>query len=129
MHKETRDMDGVKIYGLCLERLKHQIALAKKRLEGNTLCTRYFLLESYNTGVFDDIVDILELYDLEDKTPELLREKLDDLAYTVSILLGHTLIFDYTGEGHLGLYLSLQAVSHELPDEEVGVNIQAASFA
>ena len=122
-------MDGVKIYGLCLERLKHQIALAKKRLEGNTPRTRYFLLESYNTGVFDDIVDILELYDLEDKTPELLREKLDDLAYTVSILLGHTLIFDYTGEGHLGLYLSLQAVSHELPDEEVGVNIQTASFA
>lgn len=122
-------MDGVKIYGLCLDRLKHQIALAKKRVEGNTQDTGYILLESYRTSVFDDIVDILELYDLEEKTPELLREQLDDLAYTVSILLGHTLSFDYTGEGHLGLYLSLQAVSHELPEEEVGANVQATSFA
>ena len=121
-------MDGVKIYGLCLERLKHQIALAKKRLEGNTRGAGYFLLESYNTGIIDDIVDILELYDLEDKTTELLREKLDDLACTVSILLGHTLIFDYTVEGHLGLYLALQSVSNELSEEEVCVNVAAASF-
>lgn len=122
-------MDGVKIYGLCLERLKHQIALAKKRLEGNTRGAGYILLESYNTGFIDDIIDILELYDLEYKTPELLREKLDDLAYTVTILLGYTLIFDYTVDGHLGLYLSLQAVSSELSEEEVCVNVPAASFA
>lgn len=122
-------MDGVKIYGLCLERLKHQIALAKKRLEGSGHGSKYFLLESYNTGVPDDIVDILELYDLEDKTPELLSEKLHDLAYTVSTLLRHTLIFDYTEEGHLGLYLSLQAASHEMPDDAVGVKSPAMPFA
>jgi len=122
-------MDGVKIYGLCLDRLKHQIALAKKRLDGNTRDTGYILLESYKTSVFDDIVDILELYDLEHKTPKLLREKLDDLAYTVSILLGHTLIFDYTGEGHLGLYLSLQSVSNEMPEKEVGEPVATASVA
>ena len=128
-HKETNDMDGVKIYGLCLERLKHQIALAKKRLEGKDRGTGHFLLESYNTGVIDDIVDILELYDLEHKTPELLREKLDDLAYTISILLAHTLVFDYTEVGHLGLYLVLQSVSNELPEEEVCMNVPAESFA
>ena len=122
-------MDGVKIYGLCIERLKHQIVLAKKRLEGSGHGSKYFLLESYNTGDLDDIVDILELYDLEDKTAELLTEKLDDLAYTVSILCGHTLIFDYTGEGHLGLYLSRQAVSDEMPDGAVGVNGLTASVA
>lgn len=122
-------MDGVKIYGLCLERLKHQIALATKRLEGSAHESGYFLLESYKTDVLDDIVDILELYDLEDKTPELLREKLDDLAYTVSILLGHNLIFDYTGEGHLGLYLSTQELFNELPEEEVGAKVAAATFA
>ena len=122
-------MDGVKIYGLCLERLKHQIKLAKKRLEGNPHGSGYFLLESYNTGHLDDIVDILELYDLEDKTPELLREKLDDLAYTVSTLLCHTLIFDYTAEGHLGLYLSTHTVSPEMPYDAVGVESPAVSFA
>ncbi len=122
-------MDGVKIYGLCLERLKHQIALAIKRLEGSAHGSRYFLLESYNTGDLDDIVDILELYDLKDKTPELLREKLHDLAYTVSTLLRHTLIFDYTEEGHLGLYLSLQTVSHEMSDDAVGVKSPAMPFA
>jgi hypothetical protein len=127
--KEKQDMDGVKIYGLCLERLKHQIAIAKKRLEGSAYGSRYFLLESYNTGDLEDIVDILELYDLQDKTPELLREKLNDLAYTVSTLMRHTLIFDYTEEGHLGLYLSLQAVSVEVPDDAVGAKSPALSFA
>ncbi len=122
-------MDGVKVYGLCLERLKYQIALAKKRQEGSPHGSSYFLLESYNTGVLDDIVDILELYDLEDKTPELLREKLDDLAYTVSTLLGHSLVFDYTGEGHLGLYLATRAVSREMLYDAAGANAPAASFA
>jgi hypothetical protein len=121
-------MDGVKIYGLCLHRLKHQIAMAKKRVEGSAHGGGYFLLESYNTAVPDDIVDILELYDLDDKTPELLREKLHDLAYTVSTLLRHTLIFEYTEEGHLGLYLSLQTVSHEMPDDAVAVKSPAMSL-
>jgi hypothetical protein len=101
-------MEGVKIYGLCLERLKHQITNARKRVEDNEeLCRDIFLLECYNTGEIDEIIDILELYDIEDRTPALLREKLEDLAYTVSELLRERLSFDFTSDGHLGLYLAV----------------------
>ncbi len=101
-------MEGVKIYGLCLERLKYQISKAKERIEkdgaheGTPL-----LLESYNTGELEDIIDILELYDLKDRAFSEVNEKLEDLAYTVSELLREEISFGYTGEGHLGLYLSL----------------------
>jgi hypothetical protein len=98
--------DDVKIYGLCLERLKHQIRLAWKRAgnDRNENASQ-FLLESYNTGDIGDIIDILEIYDLGEHTDEALREKLDDLAYTVSILIGERLSFGITGQGHWGLYL------------------------
>jgi hypothetical protein len=66
------------------------------------------LLESYETGAIEEIIDILELYDVEAQTFEAVREKLDDLACTVSVLTGERLFFDYTGEGHLGLYLTLE---------------------
>ncbi|HAM49912.1 MAG TPA: hypothetical protein DCP92_04165 [Nitrospiraceae bacterium] len=100
--------DSVKIYGLCLERLKHQIKNAKDRLAAETRTTPdHVLLESYYTGESEDIIDILELYDLEEKTFESLREKLNDLAYTVSVLVSETLTFGFTEEGHLGLYLSI----------------------
>ncbi len=101
-------MEGVKIYGLCLERLRYQITKAKERTErdgareGTPL-----LLESYNTGDLEDIIDILELYDLNDRTFFEMKEKLEDLAYTVSELLREEISFGYTREGHLGLYLSL----------------------
>jgi hypothetical protein len=99
-------MEGVKIYGLCLERLRHQINNAKKKVMDDAGVSQDpFLLESYNTGDLEDIIDILELYDIEDKTPELLKEKLDDLAYTVSELLRERLFFAYTSGGHLGLHL------------------------
>ncbi|HXX57133.1 MAG TPA: hypothetical protein VEI96_03970 [Thermodesulfovibrionales bacterium] len=99
--------DSVKIYGLCLERLRHQIRKAKERLPLGRYPDR-ILLESYNTGDLEDIVDILELYDLEERTLMSLREKLGDLAYTVSVLSGETLTFGFDEEGHLGLYLAVQ---------------------
>jgi hypothetical protein len=108
-HREGRTrMEGVKIYGLCLERLRYQITNARKRVgsEGPEYPERV-LMESYNTGETDEIIDILELYDIEDRTPDIVREKLEDLAYTVSELVRETVLFDYTDEGHLGLYLAL----------------------
>ncbi len=101
-------MEGVKIYGLCLERLRHQIDNAIRRSEdGASVSQGRMLLESYNTGEIEEIIDILELYDVEDRIEEAVREKLEDLAYTVSELLRETVSFDYTIEGHLGLYLSM----------------------
>ncbi len=99
-------MEGVKIYGLCLERLRHQITIARKRVENEQ--EEYMgpvLLECYNTAEPDDIIDILELYDVDDRTPDIVRDKLGDLAFTVSELVRETIQFDYTAEGHLGLYL------------------------
>ncbi|MCL4536802.1 MAG: hypothetical protein M1610_04335 [Nitrospirae bacterium] len=93
-----------KIYGLCLERLKYQIKNTRQRSTGDK---DIILLECYNTGDLDDIIDILELYDIEERTFEGLREKLEDLSYTVSALTRETLFFDLTQEGHLGLYLSM----------------------
>ncbi len=102
-------MEGVKIYGLCLERLRHQINNAMKRFrnEGTEYSGRV-LLESYNTGEPEEIIDILELYGVKERTPEELREKLDDLAYTVSELVREKVIFDYTDEGYIGLYLEMR---------------------
>ncbi|MBI5741391.1 MAG: hypothetical protein HZA16_11835 [Nitrospirae bacterium] len=98
----------VKIYGLCLERLKFQINIAKQRTEGKEHVLLE-LLESYNTRDMEDIIDILELYDIEERTFEALWSKLEELAYTVSVLTSETLIFDLTEEGHLGLYLAVDA--------------------
>lgn len=93
-----------KIYGLCLERLRYQI----KRAKENDSKSGEYLLEGYNTGDIDDIIDILELYDLEERSYDGLMQKLEDLADTVSILTQEKLYFDFTEEGHLGLFLSLK---------------------
>ena len=99
-------MEEVKIYGLCLERLKYQIGLANKKVNSDAQSIKErFLLESYNTAENDDIIDILELYDLVDTTSNHFKEKLEELAYTVSLLLRETLAFDLTDDGHLGLFL------------------------
>ncbi len=106
-----------KIYGLCLERLRHQIKKAKERgISGDCL------LEGYNTGDIDEIIDILEIYDLEERSIEGLMQKLDDLAYSVSLLTQEKLFFDFTEEGHLGLYLSLNGKAADLDTiEEIAV--------
>ena len=99
-------MEDVKIYGLCLERLKYQIGLAKEKSNnGESLTNERYLMESYHTSDIDDIIDILELYDLEGNTSSHLKEKLDELAYTVSLLIGEKITFGLTDEGFLGLYL------------------------
>ncbi len=105
-------MEGVKIYGLCIERLRYQITKAKERVERNVLDDSHeILLECYNTGELDDIIDILELYDLKNRTFSEVNEKLEDLAYTVSELVRETILFGYTDEGHLGLYVALSKES------------------
>ena len=113
-------MEGVKIYGLCLERLRHQIINAKGKVKkGTSHCQDRVLLESYNTGELDDIIDILELYDVKERTFSEVKEKLEDLAYTVSELLRETIQFDYIDEGHLGLYLATAEESAVFPRQEV----------
>ena len=94
-------MDGVKVYGLCLERLKHQIETAKKRISTNH---NIIILECYNTDNIEDIIDILELYDIDEKTQECLDIKLEDLAYSASLLVQESIAFDYNDDGYLGLY-------------------------
>ncbi len=98
---------GVKIYGLCLERLKHQISIARSRIEkGHEEDTREIVLECYNTGNVDDIIDILELYDIgDDKRIDTLKDKLDELAYTASLLVREKVKFGFSEEGELCLYL------------------------
>jgi hypothetical protein len=99
-------MDGVKIYGLCIERLKFQIGNAKKRLNGSgPVSDEHVLLESYNTDDPEDIIDILELYDINERSFEAVREKLDELAYTVSILTRETLAFGMTERDIWGFIL------------------------
>lgn len=121
-------MEGSKIYGLCLERLKYQIDNARLRFGGaRSRHAEPVLLESYNTGDREDIIDILELYDIEEHTQERLREKLEELSYTASILLRETLMFDYTDKGHLGLYLAIQKESDGFIEENVCDSLAAAN--
>lgn len=100
-------MDAAKIYGLCLERLKHQIRRAKERREDASQACR-MVLEGYRTADLEEIVDLLELYDME-RTGPALAEKLEDLAFTASVLTREELSFGYDAQGHLCLYLALPA--------------------
>jgi hypothetical protein len=118
-------MEAAKIYGLCLERIAHQTRIAKQRINGGHPHNGQVLLESYNTADIEDIIDILELYDIEARTNEGLKEKLEDLAYTVSELMREVLFFDYTEEGHMGFYLSLR----DDPGDEFHERIDADAVA
>lgn len=120
-------MEAAKIYGLCLERITHQIMNAKQRVNEERQGNGQVLLESYNTGDTEDIIDILELYDIETRTNEGLKEKLEDLAYTVSALMREVLFFDYTEEGHMGLYLSLKDDSRDESHEVIDVDAVAVA--
>lgn len=105
--------NAAKIYGLCLERLRYQINNAKQKNNG----TESILLESYNTGEIDDVIDILELYDIEEKTYDAFINKLDDLAFTVSVLTRENLFFGFNEKGHLSLYFGLKEKPVEPPTE------------
>ncbi|MBI5633258.1 MAG: hypothetical protein HZA15_07270 [Nitrospirae bacterium] len=122
----SRIMDDAKIYNVCLMRVKFQITNAKQRLGGTVPPGGRLALESYNTGDIDDIIDILEIYDLEDRTQEGLSQKLEDLAYTVSVLVRETIAFDYDLKGNLGLYLLLK---EKRPVQEITVADAALSAA
>lgn len=97
-------MQQAKIYGVCLERVSELIGKAKKRLNGCIHGSRV-LLESYHTCDLDDIIYILELYDIEEHTQGGLRKELEYVASAISDVTGETLTFGYTETGHLGLYL------------------------
>ena len=101
-------MEEAKIYNVCLQRVKFQITKAKQRLHSSEAGEGRAILESYCTGDIDEIIDILELYDLDSLDRIGLQEKLEDLAYTVSILVKESISFDYDDNGYLGLYLDLK---------------------
>jgi len=120
-------MDDAKIYNVCLQRVKFQITGAKQR-QGNALpAAAKVILESYNTGDIDEIIDILEIYDLGSHDRIGLEEKLEDLAYTVSILVKDTIVFDYDEKGNLGLYLILKkrlGDRYDMSDAALAVSAQ-----
>jgi hypothetical protein len=106
-------MDEAKVYNVCLQRVKFQITNAKQRLNGSVPPGSRLILESYNTGDIDEIIDILEIYDLGEHTREGLAGKLDDLAYTVSVLVKDTVSFEHDEKGNLGLCLVLKERAKE----------------
>lgn len=118
-------MEEGKIYNVCLERLKFQVRNAKARFMDGADCPGRVILESYNTADIEEIVDILEIYDLEERTITGLAEKLDELAYTVSTLVRERIAFDYDGKGNLGIYL-LMGKKGEAESAEAGVAAASA---
>lgn len=116
--------DGVKIYGLCLERLRHQIARTKERAATVSLLPRV-ILESYTTDNLEELIDILELYDLNDHSLAAVQEKLDELACTVSVLTRERLHFDTDGDGLWGLYVTLKNNESSAPANEPVLNAAA----
>jgi hypothetical protein len=99
------DLKDFKLYGLCIMRLKHQIKIAQ---EQGRMCGDRVLLESYCTGDIDDIIDILELYDLKERTREALMELLGEISDDVALFLkDHKIGFDFNEEDELCLYCVL----------------------
>lgn len=111
-------MKDAKFYGLCLERLRFQIANAKKRVAASGNCCEGMLIECYNTGDPEEIIDILELYDIEDRSLNGVLAKLDELAYTASILTREKLGFGLTRKGELGLYVAVSPAMEAAVSEE-----------
>ena len=111
-------MKDAKFYGLCLERLSFQIANARRRVAASGGSCQGILIEGYNTGDPEEIIDILELYDIEDRSLNGVLAKLDELAYTASILTREKVGFGFTGKGELGLYVAVAAdVGTREPEE------------
>lgn len=97
-------MDGIKIYGLCIDRLKHQIANAGRISAKDNGAV---LLESYESANPKDLIDILELYDIGDQDSESVQDRLAEMAETASALTQENLKFGHTPEGYIGLYLKV----------------------
>lgn len=100
--------EGLKIYGMCLERLQYQIRLAKERIKGMNPVPERIVLECYYTGEVEDVIDILELFDIEHKDMDTVKQKLSDLAYDISIMMRERLEFGFDEKGDLCLYLVLK---------------------
>lgn len=94
--------ENLKLYGVCVERLKHQLVLAKKRV-GDRVVEKE-VLEGYRTGDIEELIDILELYDIDEKSAEAFQNKLEDLAHDVSLFIKETIEFGYDDDGNLTLY-------------------------
>jgi hypothetical protein len=97
-----------KVYGLCLKRLRHQSGNAKLRVNGETVkrFRSYIARELHHSDIEESISDVLELYDVEERTCLAVKTKLEDCTYTVSALLGETIAFGSTAKGALDRYLS-----------------------
>jgi hypothetical protein len=116
-------MEEGKIYNVCLQRVKFQITNAMRRLNNDTPPQGRLILESYNSGDIEEIIDILEIYDLEDRTRTGLTEKLDDLAYTVSALVRTQIAFDYDEKGNLGLFLVVDERKEEFSETRAALSV------
>ncbi len=119
-------MQDAKFYGLCLARLRFQIGNAKRRISAADGVCEGVLLECYNTGDPEEIIDILELYDIEDRSLRGVFEKLDDLACTVSLLLREKIGFGLTVKGELGLYWAAVPATETTSPAESGEVYSAA---
>lgn len=109
-----KDVEGAKVYGICLGRLEFQVKNALERLKKDPVLydrQRGFALESYNTDDMDEIVDLLEIYDVPDRKRETIMKKLAEVAYSASLLVGATVEFGFCEAGFLCLYLKVDVVS------------------
>ena len=112
--RKEMSSEGFKLYGLCLERLKHQIELAKARYRENPHIFNFIVtLECYRTGDVDEIVDILELYNIDSDNMETVMERLEDLARDASLLVRDTVEFGFSDDGFLSIYLSVNGKTKE----------------
>ena len=96
------DLGEFKLYGLCVERLKHQIKIASS---SGRMSDMPVVLESYCTGDIEEIIELLELYDLEDKSHAGLMQRLSDLAKDAGLFIKEKIRFDYNEDGELCIYL------------------------
>jgi hypothetical protein len=69
------------------------------------MCCGRAVLESFCTGDIEDIVDLLELYDLKVRTRMGLDAMLTELAEDASLFVQESLAFDYDESGDLCLFL------------------------
>lgn len=101
------DFGDFKLYNLCIERLKHQIARAKAARPDGGMA----VLESYCTADPEEIIDILELYDLEERSMVAVMGKLEELASDASLFVGENIAFAFDASGDLCIYLVLSEQS------------------
>jgi len=100
-------VEGFKINNICLDKLIESIDAARKNGHDTADKNGRILVESYNTSEAEEIIRILGLHDIKERTFEGVRDKLDDLSLTLSCFTQEELVFDFSEQGKLGLYLSV----------------------